>query len=101
MFDFKKLSQEEIKDLKAILNKYLHSKLSEYKVGTDYLDGLSSADKSKLRTHEYLEKTVRDIIEGEFGDKIKNPETIGLLTDTVVHKLKKQDLKAEDEGNII
>ena len=101
MFDFKKLSQEEIKDLKAVLNRYLHSKISEYKVRTDYLDGLSGVDKSKLHSHEYIEKTVRDIVEGEFGDKIQNPETVNLLVDTVVHKLKKQELKLEDEGNII
>lgn len=101
MFDFKKLSREEIKDLKAVLNKYLHSKISEYKVRTDYLDGLSTGDKSKLRSHEYIEKTVRDIIECEFGDRIKNPETVNILTDAVVHRLKKQDLKLEDEGNII
>ena len=100
MFDFKKNDRQNVKkDLKGMLNRFLTSQAAEYKIRSDYIDNIT--EESGKLSHKYLEKMVREMINAEFDGETVSQKTVDMLTNAVVHRIKKKQLdyldKLEDE----
>lgn len=99
--------QEKIKGFGPWVQWLVKKELDEYKITSAYIDMLCPSPRVKTINDspiKKLETLVRATISKEFGDEIKNPQTLTLLVDSVMYNLQKKDLQhfinsdeAEDE----
>jgi len=87
-----------VKNLKGIrprLRWLVFSQMQDYKIKSDYINLLcADSNKGVNSDSRLIESMVEETLVKEFSPSIKKSKAYGLLVDTIVHKIKKEQLES-------
>ena len=102
MKDLKNLKiVKELQKVSPKLKWLMFDQMQDYKINSKYIDMLcSDASKEINSDHSRLEAMVRESLVKEFSSDIEKMKSYDFLVDSIVHNLKKKQLKAMDNMKI-